>query len=58
MSTFHGPQGKGATKRHREEKRADAEHRQSVVAHERTRMHREGRCALLHELFEAPGGAA
>ena len=52
MSAFSGPQGKGAMRRRRDEQRAEAESRQEVVEHERTRAHREGRCAILHEIFE------
>lgn len=59
MSAFHGPQGQGAMKRRRDEKRAEAEARQEAVAHERTRAHRLGTCNtgehLLREIF---GGAA
>lgn len=32
MSTFQGPQGKGAMRRHKELKRAEAEERQAAVA--------------------------
>jgi len=40
MSRFTGSQGKGAMRRLRETKRAEAEVRQAAVLHERTKSHR------------------
>lgn len=44
MSAFTGPQGKGASRRHREQKRVEAVARSLVTPHERMRAHRLGRC--------------
>lgn len=41
MSTFHGPQGKGATRRHRDIKRAEAEQRQAAFDRDAARVARE-----------------
>jgi len=44
MSTFTGRQGKGAMAAHRRDKRTEAEARNAVTPHDRTRAHREVRC--------------
>jgi hypothetical protein len=44
MSTFHGAQGSGAMRQHREKKRQEASARAAIVLHERTRKHRRGLC--------------
>ena len=58
MSAFTGRQGKGAARRHRETKRAEAVARQSLVVHERTKTHRlkcdDGACNLLGKIFRSP----
>jgi hypothetical protein len=42
VSAFHGPQGKGAMRRHREQKRLEAEERNAGTPVERRRAYREG----------------
>jgi hypothetical protein len=44
MSRFHGQQGKGALRKYRQTKRADAEQRALLTRHEDTRIHRLGKC--------------
>jgi hypothetical protein len=42
--TFHGRQGRGALRLHREILREEAVSRSLVVQHDRTRAHRLGKC--------------
>lgn len=44
MSYFHGKQAKGAQRVRKDVLRAEAEHRQANVQHDRTRAHRLGKC--------------
>lgn len=45
MSAYSGPQGKGAAKKRRAVKRAEAEARNALTPPERRRAHRLGRAA-------------
>lgn len=44
MSYFHGKQGKGAQRTRKEVLRAEAEERAATTPHDRTRVHRLGKC--------------